>query len=255
MRRLLINIGIFFLLVMSFALHAQAATTLATPQSKSQSTPATGGVKPTDSHELVLLRAQLEATKEFNGSILDTVYWALGGTFVLAGLLLGFGWLANFKVYERDKSAMKSELEAAVAVKIGELESAISARMAEVPSLLVTQTKESIAQSEKSIKGSLATLSRKIFDLEFRYLTGRMESNPSDNMALTDALGLFRLCVNKAPDEIPDIMHFMLKTIDQGGKLTATEITELNELLDSLPTHYRTLTEKLRAKLVASDIF
>lgn len=253
--RLLINAGFFLLLAMSSVLHAQVAAAVDTPQSKPQSATITRDDKSKDNHELDLLRAQLAANKEFNGSILDTVYWALGGTFVLAGLLLGFGWLANFKVYERDKSAMKAELEAAIAVKLGEIESTISARMAEIADLLAAQTRESTAQSEKAIKGSLSTLSGRVFSLEFKHLKEKMEGNPSDNMALTDALRLFRLCVKNAPNELPDIMHFMLKKIDKGGKLTATEITGLNELLDSLPTHYRTLTEKLRVKLVASDIF
>lgn len=249
MRRLLVNIGFVGLLAISAILHAQTTTARAAPQSAPQVT------LPQESKEMALLRTQLADAKEFHESILETVYWALGGTFVLAGLLLGFGWLANFKVYERDKSAMKAELEAALTTRLGEIESSIRARLADLPDLVTAATRESVAQHEKTIKSSLATLSNKVFSIELRHLKDKMEANPSDSMALTDALDLLRLCVNKAPDELPEIMHFMLKTIDKGGKLTADEITRLNELLDSLPTHYRTLTEKLRVRLVASDIF
>src|SRR5690606_7152842 len=124
-----------------------------------------------------------------------------------------------------------------------------------IPDLVAVRTKEASEKAVKSTNDSVSALSRKVFSLEYRHLKTKMESNPSNNMALTDALRLLQLCLKKAPNEIPDIMHFMLKKIDLGGKLTATEITELNEALDLLPSHYSTLTEKLRAKLIASDIF
>jgi hypothetical protein len=249
MGRLLKSLAFVGLVALSAATHAQAAIATADPQPVHQAT------KLQESTEVVLLRTQLEDAKEFHDAILSTVYWALGGTFVLAGLLLGFGWLANFKVYERDKGAMKTELEAALIIKLNEIESSIREKLAEIPDLVATATKESVARSERTIKSDLATLSRKVFSIDMRNLKNKMENNPSTSMALTDALGLLELCVNKAPDEVPEIMHFMLKKIDTGGKLTAKEINRLNEVLDSLPVHFRTLKEKLSAKLVASDIF
>ncbi len=205
--------------------------------------------------EVALLRAQLESTKAFQESVLSTVYWALGGTFVLAGLLLGFGWLANFKVYERDKTAMKAELEGGIVSRMSEINVDLSARIAELPAVIAEEVKGAASKYEKNSKASLEAVSGRVFKLEFRILKGAMEANPSDSMALTDALNLMKLCIDKAPDELPEIMHFMLKRIEKGGKLTAHEITWLNQILDSLPMHYSTLTEKLRAKLIASDIF
>jgi len=253
MRHLLIKMGFFGLLAISMTVHAQAVKATTQPQSvpNAQSTSET----PPESKEVALLRSQLADAKDFHASILDTVYWALGGTFVLAGLLLGFGWLANFKVYQRDKSALKSELEAGLVTKLGEMDSSIESRLADLPNLVATATKEAVARSENTIKSSLSKLSDKMFRIELGHLKDNMEANPRPSLALTDALKLFGLCANKAPDELPDIMHFMLKKIGEGGKLTANEITRLNEFLDALPTHYRTLTDKLRSQLEASDIF
>jgi len=202
--------------------------------------------------EVSLAKAQLAAAKEFNGAILSTVYWALGGTFVLAGLLVGFGWFANFKVYERDKLAMKAELEALLAARLSEMESKTSENLR---SLVASETKELVAHTYQKISSSLNSVSFRLFELDRDQLKNRMKSNTSASMALTDAMFLFRMCINKSPGDVPEIIQFMLEKIDKGGKLTAKEITDLNGLLDSLPSHYRTLTEKLRAKLVASDIF
>lgn len=211
--------------------------------------------KETRETEVAALRAQLELSRQFHESILDTVYWALGGTFVLVGLLLGFGWFANFKVYERDKAAMKAELEALLLKKFVELEGPINRSAGEIPTLVADEVAKANADAQKPMINSVASLSRRITEIEIRHLKQKMQSNPSHNMALTDALGLLKLCEDKSPDDIPEILKFMMGKIDAGGKLTAGEITRLLSVLDKLPKHYSVLVEKLRAKLVASDIF
>ena len=205
--------------------------------------------------QVKLLEAQLQMTRDYQGSLLDTVYWALSGVFIVVSLLLGFGWLVNFKVYERDKEVLKAELENIARAKATELDEGITTKMASINDNMNKQIKESMAELLKPHIRSISAVEGRVFKLEFTRLKKNMEANPSDNMALTDALGLLELCHKREQDAVPDIVHFMLKTIDKGGKLTANEITRVNVVLDSLPTHYQTLTEKLRTKLVASDIF
>ncbi|WP_313442759.1 hypothetical protein [Stenotrophomonas sp.] len=203
--------------------------------------------------EVALLRAQLQYSKDFQDSLLSTVYWALGGTFVLVGLLLGFGWFANFKVYERDKIAMKTELEALIIAKITDLN--ISSVVSEEVKLASARGEAATMASMTQISNALEAISEKVFRIELARLKLKMESNASDSMALTDALGVMELCVLRDPDELPDVMRFMLNKIEKGGKLTAGEITRVSKVLDRLPAHYGALSEKLRAKVIASDIF
>lgn len=59
--------------------------------------------------------AQLSAVKEYHSSLLDTVYWALGTLATVTALLAGFGWFANFKLYEADKTRLKEELQRMIA--------------------------------------------------------------------------------------------------------------------------------------------
>ena len=56
-----------------------------------------------------MLRAQLEVMKQYDQRLLNTVYWALGTLAAVAAALVGFGWFANFRVYERDKNALAQE--------------------------------------------------------------------------------------------------------------------------------------------------
>ncbi|WP_166213150.1 hypothetical protein [Cognatiluteimonas telluris] len=232
------------------------------PQIQSQSSTVTGTATKDTNPELVaarqqvaLLQAQLDVTQRFQESMIETVYWALGGIFVVVGLLLGFGWFANFKVYERDKEALKAELQSAINLKTAELDSSVSAKAGELSEAVSKQVEAAVANSERTVTAVITKLSDQIFGLELINLKGKMEDTSSDSIALSHALSTLRLCASRSVDEVPDIIHFMLKRIDKGGKLTAREITSLNKLLDSLPPHYATLTEKLRAKVVASDIF
>jgi hypothetical protein len=50
------------------------------------------------------------ASVELSTRLLNTVYWSLGTLATVTALLIGFGWFANFRVYERDKGAMRTEL-------------------------------------------------------------------------------------------------------------------------------------------------
>src|SRR3990172_3068808 len=68
-----------------------------------------------------LLNAQLAITTHYDASLLQTVYWSLGTLAVIAAALIGFGWFANFRVYERDKIALSERLSAEVRERIAEL--------------------------------------------------------------------------------------------------------------------------------------
>jgi hypothetical protein len=61
--------------------------------------------------EAIAIREQNKIIREYHSSLLDTVYWALGGVFALAALLSGFGWWSNFRVYEADKKRLREELD------------------------------------------------------------------------------------------------------------------------------------------------
>lgn len=76
-------------------------------------------------NEVSLLKAQNSLIREYQGSLLDTVYWALGGVFGTVLVLAGFGWWSNFKLYEADKERLQRDLS----TKISELESMLALRL------------------------------------------------------------------------------------------------------------------------------
>jgi hypothetical protein len=82
--------------------------------------------------QVKLLETQLAEVRKYQDAILATVYWALGGIFVVVGLLLGFGWFANFKVYERDKDSLKAEVLSNVAKASSDLSAQTSRSATEI---------------------------------------------------------------------------------------------------------------------------
>lgn len=205
--------------------------------------------------QVKVLEAQIQLMREFQGAVLNTVYWALGAVFLLVGLLLGFGWFANFKVYERDKENLKAELEVLFKAKSTEADELIAQKTKKLGGELSARLEEGVIRVEKDLKGEFYKIDRRVFELEYLRLEGKMQKNESDNMALTDALNLLDICMKRDFYKVADTIHFMLKKIDKGGKLTAGEMTRLSIILDELPSQYRGLNEKLVAKLHAAEIF
>jgi hypothetical protein len=217
-------------------------------------------------HQVELLQAELQVMRSYHSSLLDTVYWSLGGVFVLASLLLGFSWLANLRIYERDKQALQSVLDARLGSRVSELEAAIDRRKAELAAVVEQRMKEASAAIpvairavvepvESQLKTQIGGLERDLTRVRSDILRKNMTTNPSANMALTDALMLLELLASRSVSDVPEVVTFMLKTIDKGGKFTGDEIARVNLVLDKLPPQYGTLAEKLRGKIVASDVF
>lgn len=231
-------------------------------------------VKISESSELVaakqqikLPEMQLSEVRSFQDSILTTVHWALAGVFVLFGLLLGVGWFANFKIYDRDKDSLKAEVQSSASIVSSDLSSQLIRSTVELEQMLESKfgkEKEAIYKSvqtitNESLKPILSTLNElteKFDNLELGRLRKEMQDSPSDSTALTRALRLFEFCTYRNQEhQVPETVNFIINKLDAGGKFTATEITRVNALIDKLPEHYKVLTDKVRTKLVASDIF
>jgi hypothetical protein len=65
---------------------------------------------PTESQEEKDLKIEIQLLKNFQASLLQTVYWSLGIVFAIALLLVGYNWISANKIFERDKGALKQDV-------------------------------------------------------------------------------------------------------------------------------------------------
>lgn len=63
-----------------------------------------------DTEKSAILQSQIELMRQYEDRILQTVYWSLGGMITVVVLIAGFGWFANFRLYEHDKKVLRQEL-------------------------------------------------------------------------------------------------------------------------------------------------
>jgi hypothetical protein len=115
---------------------------------------------PTESVEVKILAKQLEDSRKFQEQILSTVYWSLGTLAGVAVLLVGFGWLANFRIFEREKAALERELRAQVNQEI----SGLRQQVAEIAAGNVAKLEISLSEQMVAAREGLLGNSKKLVD-------------------------------------------------------------------------------------------
>ena len=241
-----------FIALVIVPLSAYAAVNVTTENSEiSEVSPSTGNAI----DELKFLRAQLEIRREHQADLLQTVYWALGGVFLLVSLLVGFGWFGNFKVYERDKQSLKEEMHAEAKKKSVELRGELDDAIKEIRDGVDEAISDQVDTRFISIERRISLVESRVLQIELDLAKEKMLSNDSDSMALTDALNLLNKCYISAENEIPDVLKFIVKKLDEGGKFTAKEHARITEILDDLPARYTSLVGRVHKRMNDSEIF
>lgn len=234
------------LLLASIVCNAQPHTASASTRDASQAPQRTERTQEADSTEVTVLKQQLSTMREYHGSLLDTVYWALAGIITLVVLLSGFGWWSNFKVYEQDKARLKEELqtllrsaEADLALRIeealGAMERSMEGRLEDhtarvqpvLAELRISIDQErvirerAIAEAKESVEklGYAQDKSVKLISLAEANLRHVEEhvwllKDVPDNILITQAQGLAAAALADASGEVESILYRMKEALE-----------------------------------------
>src|SRR6266853_1195945 len=195
---------------------------------------------------LIALRAQLELTRAFQADLLSTVYWSLGVLVLIVAVLVGFGWFANFRVYQRDLDALRRELEATVTKSIVEMRAALQASLAEQLTASKQELQQVLSAKIDGIALDLLRLQVEFFQFEFDTRVG----NKNYTMAVTSALRLLGSAIDLKWDFFINLaLTGIVDSINNGGRLTLTELQSATSLLMRLPDSYAVLRERARVAL------
>src|SRR5581483_934597 len=79
-----------------------------------------------------ILRAQLENAHYYDQQILSTVYWSLGGVFLIVIVVGGINWISNYRLYEREREILKQEMATSFKSEFYSLEERFKMEFAEL---------------------------------------------------------------------------------------------------------------------------
>jgi hypothetical protein len=84
---------------------------------------------PYNQSEVEHLNTEIRMLKEFQTSILQTVYWSLGVVIAIAVVLIGYNWVTAYKIYDRDKQTLRQDILNDQTQKHVELEGKVTAAL------------------------------------------------------------------------------------------------------------------------------
>ena len=215
--------------------------------------------------QVKLLESQLQAVRDFQGAILDTIYWALGGVFLALSLVFGFSWFTNFRLYDRDKQALHADLQGRTDAALKELQAELDRtslnldrrfdeKLAEFNRTIETQVEHIREQLKTTSQASITAIERSLAGVQrsILRLQVRTEVDPAQRMTLAQRLLYYT--TEAASDEVPEAISAILRAIDEGVRVTTREVASLNALLDKVKPEHSAFANKLREKLVNVSI-
>jgi DNA repair exonuclease SbcCD ATPase subunit len=213
-------------------------TPTATPSPSSTPTETPKFEKPKTETEL--LEAQLEHMREFDGRILDTVWWALGVVLAIASLIIGGTWFSYKSEKEKMEKAIKDAEE----------------KMEQLRQNLEFSIRNKLEEEKASLQKELTEENTQI-----RYLFKQLEAElwevkeVYNNVLLThiEMIKLAQLPDDKIPISQPlESMINALNNIANTGnkdKLDKGLVSDIKKLIRSLDPEYDTFKTKIEALL------
>lgn len=216
---------------------------------------------------LIVVQAQNELMHAYHDRILSTVYWSLGGLGVIAGVLLGYGWYANFRIYERDKAALRQELRANLQVDLSGVRETFFAALEDYRTVSDAryvehqkQTMEVGHRAAESVRDSLrmdiSIIRESVDELSFSLLEIEANTWRAKDVLSNELLTLVkmvRMAVRKSEDwRVSSTLDRIRQTFRDGVAPDAELSAELVEVLNTLPERFAAEVENLKTALRAS---
>lgn len=212
-----------------------------------------------------VLRAQLELMQRYDEKLLLTVYWALGGVVAITVLLVGFGWFANFRIYDKDKRLLEHVLQAAQQEALNKIRQDFLDEFKELKNQLNLIVSSGIKPLKDELNDKFQDLRQNILNLEYKLRETEAEQWMKQGVAVNAVRAycdLIDLALSMQTEwrvsEALDKMHFALKNISEGKanvEPDAEEIRQITETLNRVSkehsvnvTGIRKLLETIRSK-------
>lgn len=228
---------LFLLLTFSLVLNIYAQTLQKNSSVKSDSTN-------------IALNAQIDVMREYNNKLLNTVYWALGTLVTVFTLLIGFGWFANFRVYERDKKTMKDEFGVLMQIELKNIEQALMKRENKHTESLENLVKKHANEAVQSLRDEINTYTINIQELEYQMLEFRAEKWDEQKVlrnSIRTYLEMTELSIKMKRDFfISRALDNVTRILKSGVEMDSDLVKDVHELLNKLPSQFDITAKNIR---------
>jgi hypothetical protein len=183
---------------------------------------------PSESEQIAVLKEQVKIMREYNQSILDTIYYALGGLVTTIAIVIGLGWYTNFRIYKNDLSNIRNELK----TDFDSFKPSLREEMIEAAKKAGEAAVESSLRAIKSLQYEMLLLEAKSWE--------EKESFVNAIMTYTDALPLAIEIHSEL--YVPKLIDRILQILRSDKKLffTAATLRAITKNLELIPQEYET---------------
>jgi len=194
--------------------------------------------EPRPTAEILVLRAQLDTTRDFDQRLLGTVQWSLGIVVATLAVLVGYNWYTNHREIERDKAALKEEL----AVGLKALDTSFRELIA---TKMIAAEKEFRAASESTTDALRDQVNKRFLAQDIKVYTDTAEDWEKQKIPANAVLYRLRALQKLGPNvnhgqlaTLLDQIKQNLKAITPPATLSAGIVVELTEYLATLPPKF-----------------
>lgn len=241
------RIPLLLLVFVTLPLTAQVPRSSAAPEPSSSSVSpmsAAAGLDPLSREDL--LQAQLTTMKELHESLLDTVHWALSAVGAMTVVLVGYGWITNFRLADRERKALGEELHGAVVREFASARNELVTETAKIPELVKKALQGSIQNATTPLQRQLRNLAFDLAGIEvWRY---RQEAVPANTITALRKHALIALESGHAW-AVDDDLAEMEDLLRAGAGLRGQDVGDLDGFLQRLPVQHEVIRERLRELL------
>lgn len=215
------------------------------------------------SGEALALRAQIEIMRQYDQRLLATVYWSLGVLATITIFLIGFGWFANFRLYERDKISLRQELMVFIQEELSKINSTLNAYTQSQYDKMLAEARSVGSSAATSVRSELSFNINRIYKDIKRIqcdMTGKEGESWIERGVLTNGLRSYSYVLGHAIElndeyiisRTLDNIHRVIKMITDKPnsiKPDALDIRDLSERLTKVEKEYTIAVNGIRNAL------
>ncbi len=200
---------------------------------------------------------QLTIIRDYNDDFMSVILWSLGTVGAIAVVLIGFNWFQSTRTLKAEFSALREEFLASLNKTSEEQNSRLDKTISGLEKEITSVASKVADEKIRTVRGNISWLTSEVREHNYKFQEKEVEywmEMPVPSNAVI-ASGELIACAIKLDNEwrISDSIDTLNKSIDllkeDGKRLEAQELTELEAIVNQLPEAHKTAKAVLLSRL------